>query len=256
MTNSKSSLDTSDELLIQKCKNGVQLVRPDKIDKGLFSISANLFHTVKSLLQLPLHVYFMDSESTVQNMNELTMALCGYTTNKGVSIRSSAAGESAERIINHDREILKTNKIKICDEDFIRKTDKIDLPIISIKFPWYNNEDKAIGVIGFSILTNQHDNYTLANAINFIYGKILSISSEVSEILPGLEVSGVYLTKRESECLKYLLLGMSAKSIARILCVSHRTIESHFEKVKLKMEVSSKAALAEKFFYYSKFIRK
>lgn len=47
-----------------------------------------------------------------------------------------------------------------------------------------------------------------------------------------------YLTKKETECLYYLCLGKSAKEISSILNTSHRTIEKHFENVKMKCNLS------------------
>jgi len=48
------------------------------------------------------------------------------------------------------------------------------------------------------------------------------------------------LSPREKECLKYLLNGQSAKETARALGLSSRTIETYFEKIKLKFGCWSK----------------
>lgn len=56
----------------------------------------------------------------------------------------------------------------------------------------------------------------------------------------------INFTKRESECLFYLLRGKSSHGIATILQLSTRTIESYVEKIKSKMNCMSKADLIEK----------
>jgi DNA-binding CsgD family transcriptional regulator len=44
----------------------------------------------------------------------------------------------------------------------------------------------------------------------------------------------IYITKREMECLKYLVRGRSIKETANFLNISPRTVESHLEKLKAK----------------------
>lgn len=53
-------------------------------------------------------------------------------------------------------------------------------------------------------------------------------------------------TKREKECLLFTIRGKTAKQIARILGVSHRTIEEYLANIKVKMRVASKAEMIEK----------
>jgi DNA-binding CsgD family transcriptional regulator len=43
------------------------------------------------------------------------------------------------------------------------------------------------------------------------------------------------LTNRERQCIEYLLIGKTAKETAKILNLSHRTIEYYFENIKNKL---------------------
>ncbi|MBL0941720.1 MAG: helix-turn-helix transcriptional regulator [Alphaproteobacteria bacterium] len=54
------------------------------------------------------------------------------------------------------------------------------------------------------------------------------------------------LSEREKDCLKCLILGMTAKEIARELSLSPRTIESYLENIKNKMCCYSKSQLIAK----------
>lgn len=54
---------------------------------------------------------------------------------------------------------------------------------------------------------------------------------------------GVYLTRREVECLYWLSQGKSAEETAIILFISKRTIEKHFENIKLKLDCRNKYQL-------------
>lgn len=53
----------------------------------------------------------------------------------------------------------------------------------------------------------------------------------------------VYLTKREAECAAYMLAGATAKQIAKKLSISFRTVESYFEKMKVKLNCPTKEDL-------------
>jgi DNA-binding CsgD family transcriptional regulator len=55
----------------------------------------------------------------------------------------------------------------------------------------------------------------------------------------------VTLSKRERECLFYIVCGKSAKSIAKILGISNRTVESYIEHLKEKFHCHNKADLIE-----------
>jgi DNA-binding CsgD family transcriptional regulator len=54
-----------------------------------------------------------------------------------------------------------------------------------------------------------------------------------------------FFTRREYDVFKYTLLGLTAKQIAKRLALSSRTIEDHINKIKLKLQCSSKHQIAE-----------
>jgi len=60
------------------------------------------------------------------------------------------------------------------------------------------------------------------------------------------QVANSCLSKREHECLLFLLWGLSTKDIARRLSLSPRTIESHIERLKCKMNCDSRRTLIAK----------
>lgn len=51
------------------------------------------------------------------------------------------------------------------------------------------------------------------------------------------------LSQRERQCLRCLLEGKTAKETATIYKISHRTVESHFEKIKQKLKCTYKRDL-------------
>lgn len=56
------------------------------------------------------------------------------------------------------------------------------------------------------------------------------------------------LTMREIECLSLILLGLTGKQIANILCISVRTVESHFSAGFMKLGFLKKDSFIEKLF--------
>lgn len=63
---------------------------------------------------------------------------------------------------------------------------------------------------------------------------------------PDLKILRRCLSKREAECLYFLLRGNTAKNIANILRLSPRTVEHYLENVKMKFNVRTKTELIEK----------
>lgn len=53
----------------------------------------------------------------------------------------------------------------------------------------------------------------------------------------------LYLTKREAECIAYMIDGATAKQTAKFLGISFRTVESHFHQVKAKLQCATKDEL-------------
>lgn len=56
------------------------------------------------------------------------------------------------------------------------------------------------------------------------------------------------LTNREVECLSLLLLGFTGKQIANLLCISVRTVESHFSAGFMKLGFLKKDSFIERLF--------
>ena len=62
----------------------------------------------------------------------------------------------------------------------------------------------------------------------------------------GEEYEGVYFTKREGECLVYMLEGNTIVATAKILGLSSRTVEFYVKNMKMKIGVTTKFQLLEK----------
>lgn len=80
----------------------------------------------------------------------------------------------------------------------------------------------------------------LKNDRYFSTDNVLSIpnTSENNFEIPSAEISTCIkptLTMREKQCIRLYQMGKTAKETARILNISHRTVEQHFEHIKEKI---------------------
>ena len=73
---------------------------------------------------------------------------------------------------------------------------------------------------------------------NEVGAKIIQIKVDLSMQGENYQVrtnrGKVVLTPRELDCLYYALIGFTAKVTARLLNISHRTVETHIENIKNK----------------------
>ena len=59
-------------------------------------------------------------------------------------------------------------------------------------------------------------------------------------LLSSLSRNEPVLTSREKEVLEYVILGLSAKEVARYLEISPRTVDRHVENVRLKLRARNR----------------
>jgi DNA-binding NarL/FixJ family response regulator len=80
---------------------------------------------------------------------------------------------------------------------------------------------------------------------------------ESLEIPPDLSEKNIHsfitkLPKRKVECLYYLVKGKTAKETAKLLNISHRTVEHYLEDIKNRWGCNSKSMLIDFGFQYFK----
>jgi hypothetical protein len=199
-------------LLIEPYHGGLKLISPPK-KSGL-----PLIKTIDFLLKLPMSFYLLDSEGQTQIINEEGAAICGYTSVEqsiGKSILAVGEKESSQQLIDNCYEVLTFNSVKIFDEKYIRK-DGNQQQFLSIKCPWYDQNDKINGICGFSIVLGLHN---LAGSLSFItqLNLLNQLSSVHQETFNFKRAVISTLTKREMDCLRLTVKGFTAKRIALLL---------------------------------------
>jgi len=115
--------------------------------------------------------------------------------------------------------------------------------------PWTVSEALEAGAAGFLLKTHSQD--ALAQAITAILGGATFLCPEAKEALAQAEQRGserlmpapAILSDREREVLRYLAHGENTKTIASLLQVSPKTIETHRMHITRKLGTNSVAAL-------------
>lgn len=74
----------------------------------------------------------------------------------------------------------------------------------------------------------------------FIKNKSPVFKTEGRKFYLGKFFNNEYLTKREVDVLKYILLGYPLKYVGKLLSVSPRTVETHLTSIKQKMQCRTK----------------
>jgi DNA-binding CsgD family transcriptional regulator len=122
----------------------------------------------------------------------------------------------------------------------------IDVDMLLKKTPVVDNQENIVGIANHSV------NLIKPTSVNIIcaaaqFGVKLT-SDVVNKIKTYADASArsVFLSSREEECLYYLVRGLSAKEIGRVLNLSGRTIEFYIRGLKDKFSCHKSPALIVK----------
>lgn len=225
----------SDEMNLQPFNNGVKLTRSNSIN------SIDSPQSISFIFKLPLQCYFYGLDHTFLRVNQDVVRINGFSSEKdalGKSLMDVVTKNSVERIIENNKVVLQSRVMQIKEESILRNDD-IFLEGISIKFPWYSNDNKIIGIFGCSFVIDSLRSY--AESLSLI------AKTGLVKLIPQINKSQAQLhfSKREREILHLLIRGKSAREIGEILSLSRRTVEHYLEISKTKTGSTSKSELIE-----------
>jgi len=236
-----SVLNISDEFEINRFYNGVKLSEPRESK-----------YSIANVLKCQFGVYFETTDGVIQKANALNAEnYCGFDSTKsaiGKKYFLRMNKNEVKKLRYNDNLVMKKNCNVIFEED-ITQDEAINVSTLSIKMPWYNTQNRVIGLFGCSILLGKN---SLSQSLTHIAELGLLIPNiQLSKTL-GNEIDNVYLSKRQLDCAKLLLQGNKIKEIADRLNLSPRTIETYLDNMKAKLKCRNKIDLTIKLFEHMK----
>jgi DNA-binding CsgD family transcriptional regulator len=229
----------SDDLQIVRAGNGIKLIKADNQSMNHDA------YTIGRLKDLPVSFYFLNMEGETCFINHEGARVCGFVSasqSVGKSLLDVSRQESAARLIHNCSVVIETDSIQIFEEENLRN-DNVSLQFLSIKAPWYDEDNQIIGVMGCSIVVGQH---SLSKSLSIVRKLgLMDQQFAAKQTIDDLRINNVCLTRRELQCLKLTVKGYTAKRIAKELAISHRTVEEYLNNIRVKTGASSKAELIE-----------
>lgn len=207
----------------------------------------HLSHTLKlnDLFNFPFNVFILNKENEILKINNSAIQTCGFVSEKdaiGRTIFDVAKKETANKITAVYKSFLASGKNKINEEDYWR-LDDFNFSTITIKFPLYNEVNKKVGLLGFSLLNGIKTDYTISEALTLLAeNKLLNFSTWPSS---SKNFENLNFTAREKSIALLLVRGKTAKAISQELYLSVRTVENYIASMKCKLNVRSKSELVE-----------
>lgn len=238
--------DTSQELFVYPYKEGIKLVKPDYLSVEDVGLS---MPSVAMLRALPINIYFLTQQSQMKNINEIcaeTMGFASINDSFEKTMFDISPKDNAEKVIRTDKEVIRTQRRKIVEDNVVHFDGSDEQHFLTVKMPWYNDKNEMIGLFGCSILFGRQP---FAEALSQISQYGFLNSKNPTHFLSGSFHNNTYLTKREKECIYYLIRGKTAREISQYLKLSPRTVESHIQNLKHKLNVSTKSELIDKIIY-------
>lgn len=245
--------DTSKELMVLPYHNGV------KLSKSLKEIPSQTLLTIEDVLNFPCNVYFLNTDSAILNINQHSAKLCGFESIHdaiGKSVFDVLHRDSAQSITNVDKYVASNRCTKIHDDLMIR-SDSYTEEYLTIKSPVYNENDQIIGIFGCSIAINKQplaESLSVITDLNLLKSPGMQNKNGVISHA-GDHINGIYYSYREIQILNYSSKGRTAREIATILKLSHRTVENYLSRIKDKLGASKKSHMIEMFNEYKSCIQ-
>jgi DNA-binding CsgD family transcriptional regulator len=234
--------DVSGDLLIQRYQNGIQLVKPDEcVD------APNSIHRFNDM---PVSVYFVDTESTILGVNRAGVELNGLLNESdmnGKKVSHFLKKDFSSRVFSHDHAVINSGESRIFEEIGETSHD-IEMQCIAVRLPWYY-DDKLVGIFGLCGSVSISSLPSFANMLE----KLISTGLIGKYDQNGLQSLSMprndmrYYSKRETDVLSYVVAGKSAREIGTILSLSARTVENYIANIKQKAGCKTKVDLVLKF---------
>lgn len=210
------------------------------------------------LAQLPGLVIAKNTHSTYLNITQDFARLLGWKSALECQGKTdyeipSKAAEFADEFVKMDKQVIDTNAPMLA-LDIQNYADGWKLVLVQ-RNPVYIEEEKLIGLLNYCFDVSDAPIFKAYCKLHQLDNKLFNKSYKpVSYVLSDTHCP-FQLTEKQENCLFLLIRGKSIKEIAKVFGVSPRTIESHIDALKSKLNCQYISDLIEKaidsdFLYY------
>jgi DNA-binding CsgD family transcriptional regulator len=177
------------------------------------------------LRSLPCAVFSKDIAGFCLTANKYQAEMAGLLNEKemiGKSDNDMPWCAVADTIRKADAYVITENKTIVLEEHGTMAHGKKEAFLVT-KSPFKDQDGNLIGIVGTAVNVTQQRK------------TLLSFDHTTSFMRMNQESSKIYLSKKEIECVNWMIKGKSASEIAMILAISTRTVESHMNNIKIKL---------------------
>ncbi|MBA2657783.1 MAG: PAS and helix-turn-helix domain-containing protein [Tatlockia sp.] len=209
--------------------------------------------TLNDLFALPFNIFISKPNHEIANLNDQCLRNLDYLS------RHDAVGATFEKKINNKSQILKIyendnqvirNKQFCVFEEIGDLNNGIHLHTLTFKFPLFNDNKQLLGLIGCAIILQDRSFSEVAADFSIISNQLL-LDKPIAKTEKASSSTNIpYFSPREIDILRLLIQGKTAKETAKILNLSHRTVEYYLQNIKIKANVENKSQLIEKAIYH------
>lgn len=186
-----------------------------------------LSQIVDMLRALPCAVFTKDLNGYCLSANKYQAEMAGFKHEKNIIGKSDYDlpwYSDAVTIRQGNQRVMTENKTILLEEKGTLADGKKNIFLVT-KSPFRDTQGKLIGVAGTSInISNYQQDFSFEEVNNR------------ARYTTHIDMDNLYLTKRELECIKWMIKGKSSVEMAHILKVSKRTIEAHMNNIKKKFK--------------------
>lgn len=204
------------------------------------SLIKNLSIDFAFLANLPCHVYCKNREGVYLGYNDYGANNFGYAN--GCEIVGKTDFEIFPQPIanlyrRNDTQTIFTRKQIFIPEEGILK-ENLHIIFLTYKIPIFDDKNEITGILGLSFtrLTDGSNESTL-NSLT-----VFDLAQDLNHFPPRSNNHSI-LSKKERSCLEYLCQGLTQKQTAKRLSISPRTVETHLERAKAKLNCKNKTEL-------------
>jgi len=184
------------------------------------------------------NIYLVDDDEAVRHSLITLLATSGYTASGFDSAESflDSVDLSKPGVLLLDQRMNGMSGLELQKELGIRD---IDMPIIFIT----GHGDIPMSVIAMrsgavTVIEKPFNNRQLIDSLEESLG-IVRKNTAIQKLQANIHSRFDTLTSREQEVMKYVVQGMTNRSIAEVMELSNRTVEVHRSKVMKKMQATT-----------------